>query len=73
VAWLPHYPMLAFDILPSYGGGIGILPWFLLSSCAAPPSFWATEDDPSYTISFLIFFISVQEILPLTNLSPFNK
>jgi hypothetical protein len=26
VAWLPHSPMLAFDIIPSYGGGIGILP-----------------------------------------------
>jgi hypothetical protein len=25
VVWLPHSPMLAFDILPSYGGGIGIL------------------------------------------------
>jgi hypothetical protein len=48
VAWLPHSPMLAFDILPSYGGGIGILPWLLLASCAAPSS-WATEDDPSYT------------------------
>jgi hypothetical protein len=31
VAWLPHSPMLAFDILPSYGGGIGILPWLLSS------------------------------------------
>jgi hypothetical protein len=23
--------MLAFDILPSYGGGIGILPWLFIS------------------------------------------
>jgi hypothetical protein len=29
--WLPHFPMLAFDILPSYGGGIGILPWLFIS------------------------------------------
>jgi esterase/lipase superfamily enzyme len=28
----------------------------LLASCAAPPSSWATEDDPSYTISFNLFF-----------------
>jgi hypothetical protein len=31
VAWLPHSSMLAFDILPSYGGGIGILPWLFIS------------------------------------------
>jgi hypothetical protein len=31
VAWLHQSPMLAFDILPSYGGGIGILPWLLIS------------------------------------------
>jgi hypothetical protein len=67
VAWLPHSPMLAFDIfhmvvaLESFYG-------CLLASCAAPPSSRATEDDLSYTISFLIIFISsVQEILPLTN------
>jgi hypothetical protein len=24
-------PMLAFDILPSYGGGIGIHPWLFIS------------------------------------------
>jgi hypothetical protein len=30
VAWLPHSPMLAFDILPSYGGDIGILPWLFV-------------------------------------------
>jgi hypothetical protein len=68
VVWLPHSPMLAFDILPSYGGGIGTLPWLLLASCATPPSSRPTKDDLSYTISFLFFFISpIQEILPLTN------
>jgi hypothetical protein len=30
VAWLPHSPMLAFEILPSCGGGIGILPWLFI-------------------------------------------
>jgi hypothetical protein len=73
VAWLPHFPMLAFDILhmmvalESFHG-------CLLVSCAAPPSSWATEDDPSYTI-FLFnlftgtrnpspnqFFVSLQQI-----------
>jgi hypothetical protein len=56
VAWLPHSPMLAFDILPSYGGGNGILPWLLLASCAAPPSCRDTEDDPSYTIFLFNLF-----------------
>jgi hypothetical protein len=32
----------------------------LLAWCVAPPSSWATEDDPSYTISFLIFFASTR-------------
>jgi ABC-type xylose transport system permease subunit len=36
VAWLPHSPMLAFDILLSYGGGIGILPWLLISFMRSP-------------------------------------
>jgi hypothetical protein len=36
VAWLPHSPMLAFDILPSYGGGIGILPWLFISFMRNP-------------------------------------
>jgi hypothetical protein len=31
VAWLPHSPKLAFDILPSYGDGIWILPWLFIS------------------------------------------
>jgi hypothetical protein len=31
VVLLLHSPMLAFDILPSYGGGIGILPWLFIS------------------------------------------
>jgi hypothetical protein len=39
----------------------------LLASCVAPPSFWATEDDPSYTTFLFYSFSSVQEILPLTN------
>jgi hypothetical protein len=53
VAWLPHSPMLAFDILPSYGGGIRIPPCVcLLAWCAAPASPWAMEDDPSSTIPF---------------------
>jgi hypothetical protein len=57
VACLPHSPMLAFDILhmvalESFHG-------CLLASCAAPPSSRATEDDLSYTISFLIFFYFV--------------
>jgi hypothetical protein len=57
VAWLPHSPMLAFDILSSYGGGIGILPCVcLLAWCAAPPSPCATEDDPSYANSLFNFF-----------------
>jgi hypothetical protein len=68
VAWLPHSPMLELDILhmvvalESFHGCV-------LASCAAPPSSRVTEDDLSYTISFLIsFFISpVQEILPLIN------
>jgi hypothetical protein len=34
VAWLPHSPMLAFDILPSYGGGI--LPWLFISFMRSP-------------------------------------
>jgi hypothetical protein len=38
-----------------------------LASCAAPPSSWATEDDPSYTSFLFKSFLSVQEILPLTN------
>jgi hypothetical protein len=55
VAWLPHSPMLAFDILhmvvalESFHG-------FLLASCAGPPSSWATEDDPSYTIFLFNLF-----------------
>jgi hypothetical protein len=36
VAWLPHSSMLAFDILPSYGGGIGILPWLFISFMRSP-------------------------------------
>jgi hypothetical protein len=49
--------MLAFDIIPSYDGGIGILPWLFISFMAAPPSSWVTEDDPSYTIFlFNLFF-----------------
>jgi hypothetical protein len=36
VACLPHSPMLAFDIVPSYGGGIGILPWFFISFLRSP-------------------------------------
>jgi hypothetical protein len=31
-----HSPMLAFDILPSYGGGIGILPWLFISFMRSP-------------------------------------
>jgi hypothetical protein len=54
VAWLPHSPMLAFDILPSYGGGNGCL----LASCAAPP--WATEEIPLTQFSFLIFFVGTR-------------
>jgi hypothetical protein len=49
VAWLPHSPMLAFDMLSSYGG--------LLASCATPSLSWVTEDDPTYTIFlFNLFF-----------------
>jgi hypothetical protein len=29
-------PMLAFDILPSYGGGIGVLPWLFISFMRNP-------------------------------------
>jgi hypothetical protein len=36
VAWLPHSPILAFDILRSYGGGIGILPWLFISFMRSP-------------------------------------
>jgi hypothetical protein len=36
VAWLPHSPMIAFDILSSYGGGIGILPWLLIGFMRSP-------------------------------------
>jgi hypothetical protein len=36
VAWLPHSPMLAFDILPSYGGGIGVLPWLFINFMRNP-------------------------------------
>jgi hypothetical protein len=36
VAWLPNSPMLAFDITPSYGGGIGILPWLFISLMRSP-------------------------------------
>jgi hypothetical protein len=49
VVWLPHSTMLAFDVLHM----IVALDSFhgcLLASCAAPPSSWTTEDDPSYTI-----------------------
>jgi hypothetical protein len=35
VVWLPHSPMLAFDILRSYGG-IGILPWLFISFMRSP-------------------------------------
>jgi hypothetical protein len=31
-----HSPMLAFDILPSYGGGTGILPWLFISFSRSP-------------------------------------
>jgi hypothetical protein len=67
VAWLPHSSMLAFDILPSYGCGNRIPPCgCLLAWCAAPPSSWATEDDPSSII--LLFYSSLpsQEVFPLT-------
>jgi hypothetical protein len=56
VAWLPHSPTLALDILlievalESFHG-------CLLASCAAPPSSRATEDDLSYIISYLIPFL----------------
>jgi hypothetical protein len=66
VAWLPHSPMLAFDILSSYGGGIEILPWSLLASCAAPPSSWATKDDPSYTVFLFNLSLPTHEVFPLT-------
>jgi hypothetical protein len=36
VAWLPHSPMLAFDIIPAYGGGIGILPTLCISFMRSP-------------------------------------
>jgi hypothetical protein len=54
VAWLPHSPMLAFDIIPSYGGGI--LPWLLISFMRSPSFVLATEDDPFYTIFLFDLF-----------------
>jgi hypothetical protein len=36
VAWLPHSPMLAFDIIPSYGDVIGILPLLFISFMRSP-------------------------------------
>jgi hypothetical protein len=75
-AWLPHSPMLAFAIHPSYGGGINIPPQggdieippygCLLASCAAPPSSWAMEDDPSSTILPFYSSLTAQVVLPLT-------
>jgi hypothetical protein len=35
-AWLPTPPCFGFDILPSYGGGIGILPWLFISFMRSP-------------------------------------
>jgi hypothetical protein len=61
VAWLPHSPMLAFDIFPSYGGGIGIIPWLLLALRATPPSSRAMDDDLSDTIFFLISFTGTKK------------
>jgi hypothetical protein len=37
----------------------------LLASSATPPSSWDIEDDPSYTISFLIFFVGTRN--PFSN------
>jgi hypothetical protein len=48
--------MLAFDIHPSYGGGIGILPWLFIIFMRSPSFAWATEDDPSYTIFLFNLF-----------------
>jgi hypothetical protein len=56
VAWLPHSPMLAFDILQM----VVALESFhgcLLASCTTLPSSWATEDDPSYTIFLFNIFL----------------
>jgi hypothetical protein len=56
VAWLPHSPCLHLTYFLHMAVALESFHGCLLSSCAAPPSFWATEDDPPYTISFLIFF-----------------
>jgi hypothetical protein len=74
VVWLPHSPMLAFDILPSCGGGIGIPPCgCLLAWCAAPHRLGLRRMIPLTQVSFLISFTgtrnpsSNQFCLPSTN------
>jgi hypothetical protein len=65
VAWLPHSPMLAFDILQNMVEALVSLHVLFISLMCSPSS-WATEDDPSIILPFYSFS-SVQEILPLTN------
>jgi hypothetical protein len=65
VAWLPHSPMLAFDIVPLYVGGIGIPPCGCLFAWYAAPHLGLRR---MISLTQFPFFISpVQEILPLTN------
>jgi hypothetical protein len=65
VACLPHFPMLALDILPSYGGGI--LPWLFISFMHSPSFVLGYEGWPLLHNFPFYSFSSAQEILPLTN------
>jgi hypothetical protein len=71
-AWLPHSPMLAFDILPSYSGGIGIPPCVrLLAWCAAPPSLGYGGWSFSNNSSFLFFFAGTRTKFYLHSINKF--
>jgi hypothetical protein len=56
VAWLPTPACLHLTYFLHMVVALESFHGCLLASVAAPPLFWATKDDPSYTISFLIFF-----------------
>jgi hypothetical protein len=63
--------MLSFDILPTYGGGIGILPWLFISFMRSPSFVLGYGGLTQF--SFLIFFVGTRNPSSNQFLSPFNK
>jgi hypothetical protein len=73
VAWLLHSPCLQLTYFHHMVVALESFHGCLLASCIAPPSFWATEDDPSYTTFLFYSFLLVQEILPLSNFASLEQ